>query len=159
MGGLLPNLFKSIGVLPSVSIKVVELNQEEFNKRRGILSDHETVSTAKDASLFQNKTTKKKTSSTKNDMGNGIAKKPRKKASQQAYFDITVRDNGCGMKHDDIPHLLGKVLSGSKHGVRQTRGKFGLGAKMTLIWSARAAAEAAAYGLPIFFVQVRRISC
>jgi DNA topoisomerase VI subunit B len=26
--------------------------------------------------------------------------------------------------------MLGRVLSGSKHGIRQTRGKFGLGAKM-----------------------------
>ena len=30
--------------------------------------------------------------------------------------------------------MLGIVLSGSKYGVRQTRGKFGLGAKMALIW-------------------------
>jgi len=28
-----------------------------------------------------------------------------------------------------------RVLSGSKYGLRQTRGKFGLGAKMALIWS------------------------
>jgi hypothetical protein len=27
------------------------------------------------------------------------------------------------------------VLSGTKYGVRQTRGKFGLGAKMALLWS------------------------
>ena len=27
------------------------------------------------------------------------------------------------------------VLSGTKYGVKQTRGKFGLGAKMALIWS------------------------
>jgi len=39
------------------------------------------------------------------------------------------------MKHEKIPDLLGRVLSGSKYGVRQTRGKFGLGAKMALIWS------------------------
>ena len=37
------------------------------------------------------------------------------------------------MKHDDIPDMLGRVLSGSKYGVRQTRGKFGLGAKMVSI--------------------------
>ena len=40
-----------------------------------------------------------------------------------------------GMPHGDIPNLLGKVLSGTKYGVKQTRGKFGLGAKMALIWS------------------------
>jgi len=39
------------------------------------------------------------------------------------------------MKHEAIPNLFGRVLSGSKYGVRQTRGKFGLGAKMALIWS------------------------
>jgi DNA topoisomerase-6 subunit B len=39
------------------------------------------------------------------------------------------------MPHDDIPDLLGRVLSGTKYGVKQTRGKFGLGAKMALIWS------------------------
>ena len=40
-----------------------------------------------------------------------------------------------GMPHGDIPNLLGRVLSGTKYGVKQTRGKFGLGAKMALIWS------------------------
>jgi DNA topoisomerase VI B subunit len=55
--------------------------------------------------------------------------------SNHQYFLITVRDNGCGMSHKAIPDLFGRVLSGSKYGVRQTRGKFGLGAKMALIWS------------------------
>ena len=40
-----------------------------------------------------------------------------------------------GMAHGDIPAMLGRVLSGTKYGVKQTRGKFGLGAKMALIWS------------------------
>jgi DNA topoisomerase VI subunit B len=31
--------------------------------------------------------------------------------------------------------MVGRVLSGTKYGVRQTRGKFGLGSKMALIWS------------------------
>ena len=48
---------------------------------------------------------------------------------------LTVQDNGMGMAHKDIPNLLGRVLSGTKYGVQQTRGKFGLGAKMALIWS------------------------
>ena len=45
------------------------------------------------------------------------------------------QDNGTGMPHKDIPNLLGRVLSGTKYGLKQTRGKFGLGAKMALIWS------------------------
>jgi DNA topoisomerase-6 subunit B len=51
------------------------------------------------------------------------------------HFTIKVTDNGMGMAHDDIPTMLGRVLTGSKGGVKQARGKFGLGAKMALIWS------------------------
>ena len=47
------------------------------------------------------------------------------------------------MKHASIPNMLGRVLAGSKYGVRQTRGKFGLGAKMALIWSKKST------GMPI----------
>ncbi len=54
--------------------------------------------------------------------------------SMNALFS-GVKDNGAGMRHEDIPDMLGRVLSGTKFGVRQTRGKFGLGAKMALIWS------------------------
>ena len=78
------------------------------------------------------------------------SKPPRKKASQEAYFKICVRDNGCGMKHESIPDLLGRVLSGSKYGVRQTRGKFGLGAKMALIWSKKST------GVPIQITTAHR---
>jgi len=75
--------------------------------------------------------------------GAGKGKKGKKQSSSQedSYFLLTVRDNGCGMAHDDIPNLLGRVLSGSKYGVRQTRGKFGLGAKMALIWSKKSSGQ------------------
>ena len=59
------------------------------------------------------------------------------------FYRITCRDNGCGMPHDKVPFMLGRVLTGSKYGLRQTRGKFGLGAKMALIWSRKST------GLPI----------
>ena len=39
------------------------------------------------------------------------------------------------MPHNEIPKMFGTVLSGTKYGVRQERGKFGLGSKMVLIWS------------------------
>lgn len=42
-----------------------------------------------------------------------------------------------------IPDMLGVVLSSSKYGVRQARGKYGMGAKMALIWSKKST------GLPI----------
>lgn len=51
------------------------------------------------------------------------------------YYTVTVKDNGSGIAVENIGNMLGKVLSGSKHGIKQTRGKFGLGAKMALIWS------------------------
>lgn len=47
------------------------------------------------------------------------------------------------MEHNKIGDMFGRVLSGSKYGVRQCRGKFGLGAKMALIWSKKST------GLPI----------
>ncbi len=54
------------------------------------------------------------------------------------------------MPHKDIPNLLGRVLSGTKYGVKQTRGKFGLGAKMALIWSKMST------GLPIEIHSARK---
>jgi DNA topoisomerase VI subunit B len=74
----------------------------------------------------------------------------RKKPQQEGYFLISVQDNGCGMAHHAIPDLLGRVLSGSKYGVRQTRGKFGLGAKMALIWSKKST------GFPITIITSHR---
>jgi DNA topoisomerase VI subunit B len=59
------------------------------------------------------------------------------------YYDIQCIDNGSGIHPDQVGDLLGRVLSGSKHGIKQTRGKFGLGAKMALIWSKKSS------GLPI----------
>ncbi|CAM6127753.1 unnamed protein product [Calypogeia fissa] len=58
-----------------------------------------------------------------------------KKGRNTPVFKVTCKDNGKGMPHDDIPNMLGRVLSGTKYGLKQTRGKFGLGAKMALIWS------------------------
>ena len=113
---------ESIGVLPSIKVSVEELTLKEFNQLRGISG------VTKDVELFRSK----KGGATKKQGGD---QPTRKKASQEGYFKIKVKDNGCGMKHEKIPDLLGRVLSGSKYGVRQTRGKFGLGAKMALIWS------------------------
>ncbi|MFQ5980302.1 MAG: DNA topoisomerase VI subunit B [Candidatus Heimdallarchaeota archaeon] len=49
------------------------------------------------------------------------------------YLCLTVRDNGTGVPHRYIPMLFGRVLTGSNYGARQTRGRFGLGAKMVLL--------------------------
>jgi DNA topoisomerase VI subunit B len=50
-------------------------------------------------------------------------------------FRVTVRDNGTGMAHHDVPNMMGRVLAGTKYCVKQSRGKFGLGSKMALIWA------------------------
>ncbi len=51
------------------------------------------------------------------------------------FIRLSVRDNGIGIRHTDIPKLFGRVLTGSNYGERQSRGRFGLGAKMVLIYS------------------------
>ena len=79
-------------------------------------------------------------------------KRPTKGGDDQMYYRITVTDNGCGMPHDKMPNMLGRVLSGSKYGVRQTRGKFGLGAKMALIWAKKST------GLPIDVISAHESS-
>jgi DNA topoisomerase VI subunit B len=59
----------------------------------------------------------------------------KERAGGTEIFRVTVRDNGTGMAHDDVPNMMGRVLAGTKYCVKQSRGKFGLGSKMALIWS------------------------
>jgi DNA topoisomerase VI subunit B len=59
----------------------------------------------------------------------------KERAGGNEIFRVTVRDNGTGMAHDDVPNMMGRVLAGTKYCVKQSRGKFGLGSKMALIWS------------------------
>ncbi len=49
------------------------------------------------------------------------------------FLRLTVRDNGSGIQCEFIPPLFGRVLTGSNYGSRQSRGRFGLGAKMVLL--------------------------
>ncbi|MHA1303276.1 MAG: DNA topoisomerase VI subunit B, partial [Candidatus Heimdallarchaeaceae archaeon] len=51
------------------------------------------------------------------------------------FLQLTCRDNGVGVPGHQIPNLFGRVLTGTKYGVIQTRGRFGLGAKMCLLYS------------------------
>ncbi|MHA1115366.1 MAG: DNA topoisomerase VI subunit B, partial [Candidatus Heimdallarchaeaceae archaeon] len=51
------------------------------------------------------------------------------------FLQLTCRDNGVGVPGHEIPNLFGRVLTGTKYGVIQTRGRFGLGAKMCLLHS------------------------
>ncbi|MEM0062730.1 MAG: DNA topoisomerase VI subunit B [Ignisphaera sp.] len=53
----------------------------------------------------------------------------------KAYvYRITVKDNGIGIPENYIPDAFGRVLFSSKYVLRQTRGLFGLGAKMVVLY-------------------------
>jgi DNA topoisomerase VI subunit B len=133
----------------------------DWLKHCPIKNDHKKAATAgtavetdltqdDDAAADNNNTTKagatanNKTTTTKRKRSSVGGNGDGSKSTDGRFFRVTVRDNGCGMAHDDIPQMLGRVLSSSKYGVRQTRGKFGLGAKMALIWSKKST------GVPIF---------
>ena len=124
---------ESIQVLPEIEVSIVEYTETEHNKEHDIRKDkHKQKDADKDASVDEGDGDKVKATGSK-----------QQQPHQQMYFKITCKDNGCGIPGDSVGDSLGRVLSGSKHGVRQTRGKFGLGAKMALIWSKKSS------GLPI----------
>ena len=49
-------------------------------------------------------------------------------------YILTVRDNGPGISAEHIPLAFGTVLYGSKFGLKQARGMFGLGATMAILY-------------------------
>jgi len=99
-----------------------DFESEKAREKRLAKEAREQERLAKSAALGKKP---KEMSTTKSQKGRG----------ETTFFRVTCKDNGRGMPHDDIPNMLGRVLSGTKYGLKQTRGKFGLGAKMALIWS------------------------
>ncbi|KAK2080322.1 hypothetical protein QBZ16_000175 [Prototheca wickerhamii] len=114
---------ESIQVLPEIEISIEEMKQNELNVLR-------VLKEAKDQERLEKA----------GSQGRG----------DKLFYRVTVKDNGVGLEHSQIPDMLGRVLSGTKYGVAQTRGKFGLGAKMALIWSKMST------GLPITVRAARR---
>lgn len=51
------------------------------------------------------------------------------------FVTIQVEDNGIGIPPQFIPDAFGRVLYSSKYRLRQTRGMFGLGAKMAVLYA------------------------
>lgn len=51
------------------------------------------------------------------------------------YITIQVEDNGIGVPPQIIPDAFGRVLYSSKYKFRQTRGMYGLGAKMAILYA------------------------
>ena len=49
-------------------------------------------------------------------------------------FKLTIRDNGSGMPQENVPQLIGKMLTGTKFTLKQSRGTFGLGGSLALLY-------------------------
>ncbi len=49
-------------------------------------------------------------------------------------FELVVKDNGKGMQKEDIPVLIGKMLTGTKFTLKQSRGTFGLGGSLAILY-------------------------
>jgi DNA topoisomerase-6 subunit B len=59
-----------------------------------------------------------------------------KKADEtQEFYQITVEDNGIGIPPNVVPNAFGKVLFSSKYIMRQSRGMYGLGVKMVVLYA------------------------
>lgn len=137
---------ESIAELPVIEITIEEIEKRKFNSMIG-LAEHGRV----DEALYDDFETEKarekrlakearlqeiqaKNASLGKKAKASVAAKSIK-SREASYYRVSCKDNGRGMPHDDIPNMFGRVLSGTKYGLKQTRGKFGLGAKMALIWS------------------------
>jgi DNA topoisomerase-6 subunit B len=61
--------------------------------------------------------------------------------SNQDKVTVKVADNGIGIPIHEIPNVFGRVFYGSKYVVRQTRGVFGLGVKMAVLYAQMTTAQ------------------
>jgi len=59
----------------------------------------------------------------------------RKADETQEFYQITVEDNGIGIPPNIVPNAFGKVLFSSKYAMRQSRGMYGLGVKMVVLYA------------------------
>ncbi|XP_059429469.1 DNA topoisomerase 6 subunit B isoform X2 [Corylus avellana] len=138
---------ESISELPVVEVTIEEIGKSKYNSMIGLV-DRERVDealyddyeTAKAREKRLSKQARAQEIQTKNaSLGKKVKEPPVSKGmkgrAEASFYKVTCKDNGRGMPHDDIPNMFGRVLSGTKYGLKQTRGKFGLGAKMALIWS------------------------
>ncbi len=57
----------------------------------------------------------------------GISSGPR-------VYQLSVSDNGEGISKKDITKLIGKMLTGTKYSLKQSRGTFGLGGSLALLY-------------------------
>jgi len=63
-----------------------------------------------------------------------IAENPNPEIPDPKPYRLTVVDNGPGVAPQHVPSAFGKVFYGSKYVLRQSRGMFGLGGKMAILY-------------------------
>ncbi|KAK9170083.1 hypothetical protein Syun_002223 [Stephania yunnanensis] len=138
---------ESISELPVIELTIEEIGKSKFNSMIGLVDrvrvDEELYEDFESAKAREKRLAKEarfqeiqaKNASLGKKVKEAPATKGIKGRGEASFFKVTCKDNGKGMPHDDIPNMFGRVLSGTKYGLKQTRGKFGLGAKMALIWS------------------------
>lgn len=138
---------ESISELPVVEITIEEILKTKFNSMIGLVDrervDAELYDDYETAKAREKRLAKEARAQEIQAKNASLGKKGREPAvskgmkgrGEASFYRVTCKDNGRGMPHDDIPNMFGRVLSGTKYGLKQTRGKFGLGAKMALIWS------------------------
>ncbi|KAJ4969616.1 hypothetical protein NE237_002715 [Protea cynaroides] len=138
---------ESISELPIIEVTIEEIGKGKFNSMIGLIDreriDEELYGDFETAKAREKRVAKEardqeiqaKNAAVGKKVKEPSAPKGMKGRGEASFFRVTCKDNGRGMPHDDIPNMFGRVLSGTKYGLKQTRGKFGLGAKMALIWS------------------------
>ncbi|XP_072995567.1 DNA topoisomerase 6 subunit B [Typha latifolia] len=153
---------ESISELPVIEIAIEEISKSKFNTMIGLVDrervDKELYDDFESTKAREKRLAKEARIQEIQAKNVALGKKLKEAATvkgvkgrgEAAFFRVTCKDNGRGMPHDDIPNMFGRVLSGTKYGLKQTRGKFGLGAKMALIWSKMST------GLPIDIVSSMR---
>lgn len=138
---------EAISELPVIEITIEEIVKSKFNSMIGLVDrervDEELYDDYETAKAREKRLAKEARAQEIQAKNAALGKKVKEHAvsksskgrGEASFYRVTCRDNGRGMPHDDIPNMFGRVLSGTKYGLKQTRGKFGLGAKMALIWS------------------------
>ncbi len=57
------------------------------------------------------------------------------KAGEQVAYVLTVKDNGPGIEAKHLPNAFGRVFYGSKYKLKQSRGMFGMGGTMAILYA------------------------